>query len=159
MRNKLFEKYERISNQLTELFEKTDDLDARLATVCALLKYKFEKNFWVGFYFLKNGELTVKCYQGPLACQVLKKDKGVCWAAINSGKSLIVPDVSKFVGHIACDSRSKSEIVIPVKDKSGTIIGVLDVDSDKLDSYSSEDLKGLEKIVGQLNKQVSHEKF
>ena len=76
MTDKLSDKYDRIINQLFELFKKTDDCDARMATICALLYHKFDKNFWVGFYFLKNGELTVKCYQGPLACQVLAKDKG-----------------------------------------------------------------------------------
>ncbi|HPA57148.1 MAG TPA: GAF domain-containing protein, partial [bacterium] len=81
------------------------------------------------------------------ACQVLAKNKGVCWAAINEKRSVIVPDVEKFPGHIACDSRSKSEIVIPVKDENGEILGVLDIDSDKLDSYSETDLAALEKIV------------
>lgn len=147
MTDKLSNKYDRIIDQLNELFKKTDDCDARMATICALLYHKFDKNFWVGFYFLKNSELTVKCYQGPLACQVLAKDKGVCWAAINEKRSIIVPDVEKFPGHIACDSRSRSEIVVPVKDENGQILGVLDIDSDKLDSYSETDLAALEKIV------------
>ncbi len=147
MTDKLSDKYDRVIDQLSELFEKTDDHDARMATICALLYHKFGKNFWVGFYFLKNGELTVKCYQGPLACQVLVKDKGVCWAAINRKESIVVPDVEKFPGHIACDSRSKSEIVIPVRDEKGQILGVLDIDSDKLDSYCETDRISLEKIV------------
>ena len=147
MTDKLSDKYDRIIDQLVELFKKTDDRDARMATVCALLYHKFDKNFWVGFYFLKNGELTVKCYQGPLACQVLAKNKGVCWTAINEKRSIIVPDVEKFPGHIACDSRSKSEIVVPVKDENGEISGVLDIDSDKLDSYTDTDRIALEKIV------------
>jgi L-methionine (R)-S-oxide reductase len=145
--NKLGDKYERIIAQLSELFLKTNDSDARMATICALLYHKFDKNFWVGFYFLKNGELTVKCYQGPLACQVLAKDQGVCWAAINKKETFVVPDVEKFPGHIACDSRSKSEIVIPVYDKTGSISGVLDIDSDKLDSYCETDKIFLERIV------------
>jgi L-methionine (R)-S-oxide reductase len=147
MTDRLSNKYDRIIDQLTELFKKTEDADARMATICALLYHKFDKNFWVGFYFLKNGELTVKCYQGPLACQVLAKDKGVCWAAINEKKSIIVPDVELFPGHIACDSRSKSEVVVPVKDKNSEITGVLDIDSDKPDSYCEIDRFGLEKIV------------
>jgi L-methionine (R)-S-oxide reductase len=147
MTDKLSQKYDRIIDQLVELFKKTDDMDARMATICALLYHKFDKNFWVGFYFLKNGELTVKCYQGPLACQVLSKDKGVCWAAINNSESIIVPDVELFPGHIACDSRSKSEIVIPVKNENGNVTGVLDIDSDKLDSYTDTDRIALEKIV------------
>ena len=147
MTDKLANKYERIIEQLSELFLKTDDIDARMATICALLYHKFKKNFWVGFYFLKNGELTVKCYQGPLACQVLAKNTGVCWASISRKESIIVPDVEKFPGHIACDSRSKSEIVIPVYDKSGYVAGVLDIDSDKLDSYCETDKIFLERIV------------
>jgi len=147
MTDKLSNKYERIIAQLSELFLKTDDIDARMATICALLYHKFDKNFWVGFYFLKNGELTVKCYQGPLACQVLAKNKGVCWAAINRKESIVVPDVEKFPGHIACDSRSKSEIVVPVYDKTGSVVGVLDIDSDKLDSYCETDKIFLERIV------------
>lgn len=147
MTDRLNAKYSRIIEQLIELFKKTDDPDARMATICALLYHKFDKNFWVGFYFLKNGELTVKCYQGPLACQVLLKNKGVCWAAINEGISIVVPNVELFQGHIACDSRSRSEIVVPVKDRSGHIIGVLDIDSDKLDSYCETDRTALEQIV------------
>lgn len=77
----------------------------------------------------------------------LKKDTGVCWASINQQKTIIVPDVEKFPGHIACDSRSKSEIVVPVKDTQGQIIGVLDIDSDKLNTFDEADAAGLEKIV------------
>lgn len=154
MTDKLSGKYDRIVQQLSELFKKTEDADARMATICALLYHKFDKNFWVGFYFLKNGELTVKCYQGPLACQTLAKDKGVCWASINKRASIIVPDVEKFPGHIACDGRSKSEIVVPVIDKNGLIAGALDIDSDKLDSYTETDRLGLEKIVNLIFKQA-----
>jgi len=147
MTAKLSKRYQRIIYQLAELFEKTDDIDAHLATACALLYHKFNKNFWVGFYFLKEGELVVKCYQGPLACQTLERNKGACWSAINSRKTIIVPDVDKFPGHIACDSRSKSEIVVPIPDSDGNIIGVLDIDSDKPDSYCETDRKFLEKII------------
>jgi len=147
MTDKLSDKYQRIIDQLPELFEKTDDLDAHLATVCALLYHKFRKNFWVGSYFLKEGELIVKSYQGPLACQVLQKNKGVCWEAINRGVSIIVPDVEKFPGHIACDSRSRSEIVVPIFNSDNKVIGVLDIDSDKLNSYCETDKKYLEEII------------
>lgn len=152
MTDRLSAKYDRIIDQLAELFKKTSDSDARMATICALLYHKFPKNFWVGFYFLKNGGLTVKCYQGPLACQVLAKDKGVCWASINRRESVIVPDVELFPGHIACDSRSRSEIVVPVKDAEGTVLGVLDIDSDKLDSYCETDRSALERIVSMILK-------
>lgn len=147
MKDKLSKRYERIIIQLEELFKKTEDKDAHIATICALLYHKFQKNFWVGFYFLKDGELTIKCYQGPLACQILAKDQGVCWASINCEKTIIVPDVDKYPGHIACDSRSKSEIVVPVFNNDGAVIGVLDIDSDKIDSYCETDKEFLEKII------------
>ena len=139
-------RYQRIYAQLQELFVKTTNPIARMATIVALLHHKFDYFFWTGFYLLENGELTVGPYQGSLACMVLRKDSGVCWAGINQQKSLLVPNVHEFPGHIACDSRSQSEVVIPLV--NGTkIIGVLDVDSEKLNSFSQQDIDGLEKIV------------
>ncbi len=140
-------RYRRIIEQLTELLTKTSDPDARMATIVAVLHHKFDYFFWTGFYFLKERELIVKSYQGPLACQVLEKNKGVCWAGINQQKSIVVQDVHKFPGHIACDSRSNSEIVVPVKDRKGQILGVLDVDSTEFDSFDEVDAENLEKIV------------
>jgi len=89
----------------------------------------------------------VKCYQGPLACQVLQKDKGVCWAAINREKTIVVSDVHKFPGHIACDSSSNSEIVVPVRDREMNIVGVLDIDSTELNAFDEVDAGELEAIV------------
>jgi GAF domain-containing protein len=106
-----------------------------------------ESFFWTGFYCLKNGELIVKTYQGPVACQVLEKDTGVCWAGINQEKSIIVPDIHFFPGHITCDSRSQSEIVVPLKDTKNHIIGVLDVDSSTLNAFDQIDADYLEKVV------------
>jgi len=103
--------------------------------------------FWTGFYLLGEGKLCVGPYQGPLACQELEKNKGVCWAGINEKRSIIVPEVDKYPGHIACDSRSRSEIVVPIRDVDGMIIGVLDVDSLQPDFFDEEDAEGLEKIV------------
>jgi L-methionine (R)-S-oxide reductase len=103
--------------------------------------------FWTGFYLLREGHLRVGPYQGPLACQELEKDRGVCWAGINENRTIIVPDVEKFPGHIACDSRSRSEIVVPLRDAGGRIIGVLDVDSRQPDHFDSSDARGLERIV------------
>jgi GAF domain-containing protein len=140
-------RYQRIILQLEELLQKTDFLYARMATINALLYHKMDNFFWVGFYLLVNDELTVGPYQGPLACQVLKKNTGVCWAALNEKKTLIIPDVHQFPGHIACDSRSKSEIVIPLKNANNEIIGCLDVDSDKLATFDEVDALYLEKIV------------
>ncbi len=140
-------RYERIYAQLKELMVKTDDHNARMSTIIAVLHHKMEYFFWTGFYFLRNGKLIVGQYQGPVACQELKKDTGVCWAGINQKKTLVVPDVEKFPGHIACDSRSKSEIVVPITDKSGIIIGVLDVDSNEYNSFDEVDEAHLNKIL------------
>ena len=140
-------RYQRIYSQLQDLLAKSDDPDARMATIVAVLHHKMETFFWTGFYCLKNGDLIVKTYQGPVACQVLEKDTGVCWAGINEGKSIIVPDVHLFPGHISCDSRSKSEIVVPLKDTKNRIIGVLDVDSSILNAFDQIDADYLEKVV------------
>ncbi len=126
---------------------KSTDVDARMATIVAVLHHKMEYFFWTGFYTLKSGDLIVKTYQGPLACQVLTKHQGVCWAGIDQAQTIVVPDVHRFPGHIACDSRSRSEIVIPVKNQAGEITGVLDVDSEHLNSFDSTDAEWLEKIV------------
>lgn len=141
-------RYSRIFKQLQDLLNKTSDPDARMATVVALLHHKMDYFFWTGFYFLSGGELTVRCYQGPLACQVLEKHKGVCWAALDIGKTIIVEDVAHFPGHIACNSASKSEIVVPVRNKKGEITGVFDIDSTAIDSFNETDAAWLEKIVG-----------
>jgi L-methionine (R)-S-oxide reductase len=140
-------RYQRLYEQLEALMIKSNDPDARMATIVAVLHHKMEHFFWTGFYFLRSGELTVKNYQGALACQVLQKHTGVCWASIDQQKTIVVPDVHLFPGHIACDSRSRSEIVIPVINRAGEIIGVLDVDSEALDSFDMTDAGWLEKIV------------
>lgn len=118
-----------------------------MATIAALLHHKFSHFFWTGFYLLDSGALIVGPYQGPLACQILEKNKGVCWAGIREKKTIVVPNVHEFPGHIACDSRSKSEIVIPLVGKDNNPLGVLDVDSQKLDAFSDIDKEWLEKIV------------
>jgi GAF domain-containing protein len=141
------DRYLRIYHQLKDLLVKSDDFDAKMATVVAVLHHKMETFFWTGFYCLKDGELIVKTYQGPVACQVLEKNTGVCWAGINQGKTIIVPDVHQFPGHIACDSRSQSEIVIPLKDTANRIIGILDVDSTSLNAFDQTDSEYLEQIV------------
>ena len=151
-KNKKAGRYERIYKQLSDLMQKSNDTTARMCSIAAVLHHKMEGFFWTGFYLLtSDNKLVVRTYQGPVACMELAKDTGVCWASINSQKSIIVPDVEKFPGHIACDSRSKSEIVIPVKDKENKIIGVLDIDSDKLENFDDTDAKWLEKIVAIIN--------
>lgn len=141
-------RYSRIYLQLQDLLKTTQNIDARIATVVAVLHNKMEYFFWTGFYCLDHGVLTVKSYQGPVACQVLKNDTGVCWAGINRNETIVVADVHDFPGHIACDSRSNSEIVVPIRTKSGEVFGVLDVDSKDLNSFDEIDADWLEKIVG-----------
>lgn len=139
-------RYDRISVQLQGLLVKTDDPIARMATIAAILKFKFSYFFWCGFYRLYGEELIVGPYQGPAACQVLKGG-GVCWAAVKESKSIVVPDVHQFPGHIACDSRSNSEIVIPVYDEQYQLVAVLDVDSSEFNSFDETDRVNLEKIA------------
>jgi L-methionine (R)-S-oxide reductase len=146
-----YARYQRLHRQLAELLTKSDDPLARMATVAALLFHKFDYYFWCGFYRLEQGELIVGPYQGPLACQVLAKDRGVCWAGIRQEKTIVVPDVRQFPGHIACDSRSLSEIVVPYADGAGKMAGVLDVDSDRLAQFDEVDARQLEMIVALLN--------
>lgn len=140
-------RYGRICQQISGLMEKCTDSQARMATVCAVLHHKMPLFFWTGFYLLKNDRLIVTTYQGPVACMELNRDQGVCWAGIRSGKTIIVADVHQFEGHIACDSRSKSEIVVPMHDSGGAVIGVLDVDSESLNSFDETDAEWLEKII------------
>ena len=143
-------RYSRIYEQVKNLLRDRPNLTAGMSTIVAVLHGKMDYFFWTGFYLLDEGELIVGPYQGSLACIRLKKDTGVCWAGINGGKTVIVPDVHLFPGHIACDSRSNSEIVIPLRDKSGKILGVLDVDSKDFGSFDEVDAKWLEKIISLL---------
>jgi L-methionine (R)-S-oxide reductase len=140
-------RYNRLYDQIKDLVKATDNPFSRMATISALLHHKMNGFFWTGFYFLDKGELLVGPYQGPVACLKLKKDTGVCWAGINSMKSVVVGDVHEFPGHIACSSQSNSEIVVPVKDKHGLVVAVLDVDSRDLNCFDEADRVGLEKIV------------
>lgn len=141
-------RYQRIFKQLESLMAKSTDIHARMATVIAVLHHKMEYYFWTGFYILgTDRELVVRSYQGPVACQVLEKGKGVCWAGINRKETIVVEDVHQFPGHIACDSRSRSEIVVPFRNKQGEIVGVLDVDSKNPGAFDEIDAKWLEKIL------------
>jgi len=144
------DRYRRIREQLAELFTKTGDPVARMATAVALLHHKMPQYFWTGFYRLVDGVLTVGPYQGPLACQVLQAHTGVCWAGIDRGEPVVVADVHAFPGHIACDSRSRSEIVVPLRDAAGRIVGVLDVDSDQPTAFDDTDREGLLPIVAMI---------
>ncbi len=140
-------KYQRLYNQIEELTTSVNNPVSRMATIAAILHHKMKGYFWTGFYLLSEGELLVGPYQGPLACLRLKNDTGVCWAGVNSKETIVVEDVEKFPGHIACSSLSKSEIVVPVFNKENQVIGVLDVDSRDYSNFDHEDKEGLEKIV------------
>jgi len=144
------ERYHRIAAQLEELLKKDGDTISKMATLVAVLHPKMPHFFWTGFYRLVNTDLIAGPYQGPVACQMLDRSKGVCRACVDRCESIIVPDVEAFPGHIPCDSRSKSEIVIPVHDNNGNLVAVLDVDSDQLNAFDETDRAGLEKIIALL---------
>jgi len=139
------EQYQTIRPQIKSLVTDEPDLVANLANVTAVLKEVFGY-FWVGFYLMKEGELVLGPFQGPLACTRISLDRGVCGAAASEKKTFLVPDVHAFPGHIACSSASKSEVVVPLL-KDGTVLGVLDVDSDELDDFDQTDVEQLELIM------------
>ncbi len=139
------ERYEELLPQIKALIADETDTVANLANICAVLKYNMPGFFWVGFYTLKNGELVLGPYQGPLACTRIQMGKGVCGTAALRRETIIVPDVDKFPGHIACSSLSKSEIVIPLFN-GNNVAGVLDVDSDSLNMFDEVDKKYLEEL-------------
>jgi len=141
-------RYQRLYKQIKDLIEKSsNNPTSNMVTLLAVLHHKMDYFFWTGFYLLQDGKLQVGPYQGSLACINLAKDSGVCWSSINTEQIVIVEDVEAFPGHIACDSHSKSEIVIPLKNQHNEIIGVLDVDSSELNSFDEIDALWLEKIV------------
>ncbi len=144
-------RYERIYNQLIDLLKKSNNPLSDMATIVALLHHKMDHYFWTGFYILHDGKLQVGPYQGSLACIDLAKDTGVCWAGINKQQTVVVDDVHAFPGHIACDSRSNSEIVVPLRNRNGEIIGVLDVDSENHAAFDQLDAEWLERIVELVN--------
>jgi len=139
--------YERLYTQLEGLIkEKSPNLIAGMATMVALLHAKLSYHFWTGFYFVAGpDELHVGPYQGSVACQILK-GRGVCLACATSGEAVVVPDVHVFPGHIACDPRSQSEIVLPLK-KEGRVVAVLDIDSDQPAMFDEDDVAPLQKIL------------
>ena len=139
------EQYQTLLPQIKALLEGEPDLIANLANVCAALKEQFGW-LWVGFYLVKNDELVLGPFQGPVACTRIKKGRGVCGSSWAQATTLIVPDVEKFPGHIACSSLSKSEIVIPLIDNN-LVWGVLDVDSNELNEFDEIDQQYLEAII------------
>ncbi|MGW8315447.1 MAG: GAF domain-containing protein [Bacteroidales bacterium] len=140
-------RYQRIFRQLEELTQKPGDPLSRMATICAVLHHKMDYFFWTGFYLLNEDRLLAGPYQGPVACQELEKDTGVCWAAVREAEPVVVPDVHAFPGHIACDSRSQSEITLPVLDTQGRIRAVMDVDAAQKNAFTETDSNYLRRIV------------
>lgn len=138
--------YQAIIPQIDSLLAGETDLVANQANISAVLKEAFAF-LWVGFYWVKDHQLVLGAFQGPLACTRISFDKGVCGLAYRTRKTVIVSDVDKFPGHIACSSLSKSEIVVPIISRSEAVLGVLDVDSLDLDDFSEIDRDGLETIT------------
>ena len=139
------EQYQSLIQQLQGLLAGEDDLVANLANVSAALKQQFGW-LWVGFYLVKKYELILGPFQGPVACTRISKGRGVCGTSWAKAQTLIVADVEKFPGHIACSSASRSEIVIPIM-QDGEVVGVLDVDSTELNYFDETDAQYLEQIV------------
>ena len=146
------ERYCSFLPQLAALLEGETDLIARLANTCAALREAFGF-FWVGFYLVKNDELVLGPFQGSVACMHIKKGRGVCGTAWAEHRTLVVPDVDQFPGHIACSSLSRSEIVVPLIHQDGTVWGVLDIDSERLEAFDDIDRENLEKVAQLLNEE------
>lgn len=143
-------RYREIAAEIAAVLEGETNLTARMATVSNILHHAFDHYFWTGFYIVdpeKPGELVVGPYQGTLGCLRIPFGAGVCGAAAASREAVIVDDVHEFPGHIACDSRSESEIVVPVFDRSGALIAVFDVDSDRKAMFDETDGEWLTKIL------------
>lgn len=139
-------KYKNLLPQIKSLIEGEENLIANLANICAALKQTFNF-FWVGFYLVNNNELILGPFQGSIACTRISIGKGVCGTAWKEQKTILVGEVDKFPGHIACSSLSRSEIVIPVFNKNNVVTMVLDIDSDKLSDFDSIDQKYLEQLA------------
>lgn len=147
--------YQSLIPQIKSLISGEPDLVANLANITAALKEQFNPQgpggwLWVGFYLVKGDELVLAPFQGPVACTRIKKGRGVCGTSWQDAKTLIVDDVEKFPGHIACSSLSRSEIVVPII-RNDEVIGVLDVDSELLSQFDDTDKKFLEEIIAAIN--------
>ena len=143
--------YERVTGEIKATLEGETDLLAAMATVVCLLHRAFDSYFWTGFYRrVGTDELLIGPYQGTLGCLHISFDRGVCGACARTQQTVIVTDVHQFPGHIACDPDSKSEIVVPVFDRAGRLIAVLDVDSDRYNAFDEIDQRYLEQIVSLL---------
>lgn len=142
--------YELLIPQIEALISGEEDLVANLANTAAALRHGMGF-FWVGFYRVKNDELVLGPFQGPVACTRIQKGQGVCGQSWEKAETIIVPDVDEFPGHIACSPESKSEIVVPLM-KHGDVVGVLDVDSDVLNGFNETDARYLERLAKRLSR-------
>lgn len=147
------QKYEELLPQINALIETETNLIANLANIAAALHQTFSW-WWVGFYLVDSDELVLAPFQGPVACMRIKYGRGVCGTAWKEAKAQLVPDVEKFKGHIACSSSSVAEIVVPIFDKAGQVIGVLDVDSERYDVLDETDVLYLERICGYVTERL-----
>ena len=147
------EKYRLLASQLKSLLSKNDNLISNLSNCSAAIKETFDKVSWIGFYLFDGKKLYLGPFQGKVACTTIEMGKGVCGTAAIQKKSIIVPDVDKFAGHIACDSGSKSEIVVPIMNGS-KLYGVLDLDSYDYNSFNESDKKYLEEICKFLGEEI-----
>ncbi|HBO72675.1 MAG TPA: diguanylate cyclase [Acinetobacter sp.] len=139
------EQYQSIIPQIQAIIEDETDIIANLANICAALKQQFDW-FWIGFYLVKDNELVLGPFQGPIACTRIAIGRGVCGSAWQQQQVIIVPDVDQFPGHIACSSASRSEIVLPMM-KNGECLGVLDIDSSELNQFDEVDAKYLKQLI------------
>lgn len=144
------EQYQSILPQIQAIIEDETDMIANLANICAAFKQQFDW-FWIGFYLVKDRELVLGPFQGPIACTRIAKGRGVCGTAWQQQQIIIVPDVDQFPGHIACSSASKSEIVLPIM-RNGDCVGVLDIDSDELNQFDEIDAKYLQQLMLMIEK-------
>ena len=145
--------YKQLNAQLSSIISGVPYTMTNLANASALLFEKLEGISWAGFYTIKEGKLVLGPFQGKVACTIIAMGKGVCGTVAQEDRTRVVPDVNKFPGHIACDSASKGEIVIPMHRK-GELFGVLDIDSPLFDRFDEEDRKGLEEFVSILEKGI-----
>jgi GAF domain-containing protein len=144
------EAYKWAQKQINAQIKRHENIISTLANITAILKERFPNYFWVGFYLLKENHLLLGPFQGPPACMKLELANGVCATAVKTKQTIIVENVHQFPGHVACDKRSNSEIVVPVYNNKGDITAVLDVDSEKINDFDQTDQKGLEIIAASL---------
>ena len=145
--------YQMLVKQVESLLEGENNTMGQLANATALLQETMQW-WWTGFYLVKDDELQLGPFQGPVACYRIKRGRGVCGTAWNENRTLVVPDVEAYPGHIACSSLSRSEIVVPLHDSDGLVVGVLDIDSKALAAFDETDARWLEEIARVIERNV-----